>query len=1088
MNIQERYFCSKCMRELPEECVCPFCGYDPMSPASDWALEEGTLFQHGRYQLGSVIGAGGFGITYAAWDHTLQVPVAIKEYFPSSLAGRDTRISDDLVPVPENRTAYELGLERFRRESRILASLQNVKSVVDIFDWFDGNQTAYLVMEFVRGVTIDTYTAAEKPSPEQLFRMLRDAIDALDAVHRIGVLHRDISPSNLMVKEDGSVTLIDFGSAALLERRARGSDRTILVNKAYAALEQYDPDGEQGPWTDVYGISATIYALLTGHSPPEAVARREHDTLKPPREWGVHLKKSQEKALMAGLAVQPSHRIRSMAEFRSRLYNLPLPEDMMRRQRLIRRICVTAALAAFATMTVVVNMTYGFPMGQGVWYSLRGDGFHVVGYSGNAQELRLPEHRLFVPVSAIESGVFRNDPRLEHVEIPGTVYTISDLAFSGCANLEMVQVGEGNRTIGEYAFSDCAALHTVWLPSSTRQIAGNTFVNTTDRLTLWGPEESMAQKYATEAALPFSTADQYSAQPNDSGLTVLACRKCGPDVDIPDYIDDQPVTALAADPKLFSSTLESVALPLFLEELPGGALTGRKNLTVVELNSNLEKLGDNALSGTGVSELLLPEKLTAIGEKALYQTPLRQLALPAAMTSIGRYAFAESFLEEIVLPDGISQMGAAAFSSCVQLRSVRLPAGLSELPAAAFEGCSSLEQILMPQGLASIGELAFSKCSALESIRLPDDLITIGPYAFSECVSLQLVYIPPSVSDISLSAFDGCPASLVITGHAGSEAERYAARCGMRFMDMDTWPSGYQVSSSDLLYIVEDIQEDTVKLPDYYEGTILRGIMDARRLTSREVVLPADTAILSTMAFSECTALEKVDFAPPLEAIGAMTFWRCENLQSALLPEGLESIGSVAFAECSSLSALSLPDSLQDLGWNAFAECSALTEVELPAGLSMLGEGVFAQTGLRTVTIPGNITKCRTSFYGCRELRTVTAEEGVRALWGTFAGCDALTTVILPESLQQVSRSTFRGCSSLRDVWIYSMDVDLDFSRASIKYTVWNGEDQSATDLYLEQENPAPLFADCPNVTIHGYPGSTAEAYAREYGIPFEPI
>ena len=141
-----------------------------------------------------------------------------------------------------------------------------------------------------------------------------------------------------------------------------------------------------------------------------------------------------------------------------------------------------------------------------------------------------------------------------------------------------------------------------------------------------------------------------------------------------------------------------------------------------------------------------------------------------------------------------------------------------------------------------------------------------------------------------------------------------------------------------------------------------------------------------------------------------------------------------------------------------------------------------------TVTIPGNITKCRTSFYGCRELRTVTAEEGVRALWGTFAGCDALTTVILPESLQQVSRSTFRGCSSLRDVWIYSMDVDLDFSRASIKYTVWNGEDQSATDLYLEQENPAPLFADCPNVTIHGYPGSTAEAYAREYGIPFEPI
>ena len=112
----------------------------------------------------------------------------------------------------------------------------------------------------------------------------------------------------------------------------------------------------------------------------------------------------------------------------------------------------------------------------------------------------------------------------------------------------------------------------------------------------------------------------------------------------------------------------------------------------------------------------------------------------------------------------------------------------------------------------------------------------------------------------------------------------------------------------------------------------------------------------------------------------------------------------------------------------------------------------------------------------------------MRALWGTFAGCDALTTVILPESLQQVSRSTFRGCSSLRDVWDLLHGCGSGFFPCIHQIHRMEREDQSATDLYLEQENPAPLFADCPNVTIHGYSGSTAEAYAREYGIPFEPI
>lgn len=1088
MNIQEQYFCSRCMRELPEECVCPFCGHDPASPADSWALEEGTLFQDGRYQLGAVIGAGGFGITYAAWDHTLQMPVAVKEYFPSALASRDARLGDRLQIAEGARADFALGLQRFRRESRILASLQNVKSVVKVCDWFDGNQTAYLVMEFVRGVTLEAFVARKKPAPDQLLAMLREVIESLDAVHQIGVLHRDISPSNLLVREDGRVTLIDFGSAALRERRASGRDRTVLLNKAYAALEQYDPDGEQGPWTDVYGMSATLYALLTGSAPPEAVARREHDALQPPRARGVRLKKWQEKALLAGLAVQPARRIRSMAEFRARLYGLPLPEELRRRKRLLRRLAAAAAAFTLAAAALLLNATRGFPLGAGLWYSLRTDGFHVVAYTGDADSLALPARRLAIPVSGIGSGAFRGASGLRRVEIPGSVAAIDALAFSGCAELQVVLVEEGNRSIGDYAFSDCAALHTVRLPASTDRIAAGSFTNAAAGLTIWGERGTAAQEYALGAAIPFAVEEEYATRENGSGLTVTGYQ--GPDtaLDLPDYIREQPVTGLSGEEGALPDSLESLALPLFLAELPEGALTGHEALTALTLNPALEVLGPQALSGTSVEALTLPEGLRVIGDRALYQTPIRQLALPESVAEIGRYAFAESFLEILSMPDSVTRLGEGAFSACTQLQAVRLSAGLDQVPGGAFEGCSALTLVVLPEGLTGIGELAFSNCDSLETIRLPEGLAEIGPYAFSECASLRLVYIPASVTRIDPAAFDGCSASLVITGLAGSAAERFAERCDLTFVDMSGWPETYQVSSAGLLYVDGATRAEVTVFPDYYEGAILKGIMDARQLTSRQVVLPAHSETVSTLAFSECDALEQVTFPAGLKSIGAVSFWNCDRLRVARLPAGLERVGSAAFADCASLAALTLPDSLSDLGWGAFSGCSSLTGVTLPASLTVLQDGVFARTGLRQVTIPGNVTKCRTAFYACRQLESAVAEEGVRALWGTFAGCDALTTVALPASLQQISLSTFRGCTALRDVWIYSMDADLEFTRASIKYMQWNGADAPMDEVWLEQGDTAPLFADCPNVTIHGYPGSTAEAYAERYGIRFEPI
>lgn len=356
MNLDEVYYCSRCMRQLDEEGVCPYCGYDPTESTGHTALEEGTLLCDGRYQLGAVIGEGGFGITYAAWDHVLQTPAAIKEYFPKGYANRDTSLDDTLHSTNGNGQIFQKGLRRFHREARILAALQNVKHVVTVRDCFEDNGTAYIVMEFVQGITLDHYIRQQNIPPNELLEMVRDVIDALATIHRQDVLHRDISPGNLLVLEDGSVKLIDFGAAVRLSVQAQGEDRTVMLNKRYAAVEQYDERGKQGPWTDVYGLCATLYSLLTGNAPPEAVLRQPHDTLRPLWDYDLALSRQQEQAIMDGLIISPEQRTQSMEELSAGLYGGQPPAPrwpvLLRRYRKPLGAALAAALVLCASLAL----------------------------------------------------------------------------------------------------------------------------------------------------------------------------------------------------------------------------------------------------------------------------------------------------------------------------------------------------------------------------------------------------------------------------------------------------------------------------------------------------------------------------------------------------------------------------------------------------------------------------------------------------------------------------------------------------------------------------------------------------------------
>ena len=287
---------------------------------------------NGRYRVCRSLGQGGFGITYLAEDELLGQKIVIKEYFPAAFA---RRAEDGSIRIMEetDRAAFTEGRNRFLREARILTSLLDVPGVVKAWNYFQENQTAYLVMEYVQGISLRSWLEqnGEVPSFDEALEMLRPVVLALANIHKKGLLHRDITPDNLMVGANGTVKLLDFGSArSYLREKDSEMTQTVLLKSGYAPPEQYDGKSVQGPWTDIYALSATLYEMITGCMPEDALQRQIRDELLEPSIYGAKITPEQEEHLLKrGLALDERERYTSVREFSSDFY----PEEKLREVR-----------------------------------------------------------------------------------------------------------------------------------------------------------------------------------------------------------------------------------------------------------------------------------------------------------------------------------------------------------------------------------------------------------------------------------------------------------------------------------------------------------------------------------------------------------------------------------------------------------------------------------------------------------------------------------------------------------------------------------------------------------------------------------
>ena len=283
-------------------------------------LRKGTRLI-GRYTIEGVLGQGGFGITYLGIDELHEKKVAIKEFFPQGIVTRNIEYQDTVtVTFVGEKDNYEKGKERFLKEARTMAKFSKDEGSVKALDFFEINNTAYIVMEYLKGITLKQYLREnQRIAPEDLIELLVPLIESLDEIHSQGMIHRDISPDNIMVLPDGRIKLMDFGAARDYTEFGEKS-LSIVLKPGYAPPEQYQTHGVQGPWTDIYALCATMYKCITGENPPDAIERVMDDSLKKISEFGIDIPPQEEAAIIKGMSVSAKDRYQDIKDFCEDLY------------------------------------------------------------------------------------------------------------------------------------------------------------------------------------------------------------------------------------------------------------------------------------------------------------------------------------------------------------------------------------------------------------------------------------------------------------------------------------------------------------------------------------------------------------------------------------------------------------------------------------------------------------------------------------------------------------------------------------------------------------------------------------------------
>ncbi|MCR5411241.1 MAG: serine/threonine protein kinase [Lachnospiraceae bacterium] len=285
ITVNDKKLCENCFMETDQE-QCPYCGYRKINRRDNTVLEMGSVLDS-RYMIGGVIGKGGFGITYLAYDVKLEKRIAVKEYYPRGIASRAEDRATVSATDEKDEKKFQDGAEKFYKEAELVSQFNGNPNIVNVYDFFRENDTVYFTMGYLNGESLKTYINKKGRITEgQAMTVYKCMTNALLITHSMNILHRDISPDNIMLCNDGTIKLIDFGAARQVIAEESNS-LSVILKQGYAPLEQYQKKGKQGPWTDIYALGATVYTCLTGKFLDDPMSRMEDDSEFSENRYGL---------------------------------------------------------------------------------------------------------------------------------------------------------------------------------------------------------------------------------------------------------------------------------------------------------------------------------------------------------------------------------------------------------------------------------------------------------------------------------------------------------------------------------------------------------------------------------------------------------------------------------------------------------------------------------------------------------------------------------------------------------------------------------------------------------------------------------
>lgn len=1023
INLNHRDMCENCLAPLSgQEARCPYCGFarEDLAARQPLALPIETILL-GKYVIGKVLGMGGFGITYLAYDLTLNRRVAIKEYYPSALTGRIPGGASVAAISGEKGQEFERGARKFYEEAKMISCFNGNPNIISVYEFFYQNNTAYYAMEYLEGTDLAHYLLAEGRgvSDGKLLHLLDKVTDALMIVHSANLLHRDISPDNIFVCRDGNIKLIDFGSARQYMTQESQS-LSVIVKPGFAPIEQYQKKGNQGPWTDIYALGATAYYMLTGRKPDNSFERVSGDTLS---FAGIHPDIA--KILRVMLAVQPQKRFQSVFDLKRALFQIKTP-----------RIPLVSTMAPTPPVPPVpppeppkpkkdyIEIAVGFLGAK--WNAVK---TFTVELFGKIKAKNLDKKDMGILIGAASAFV---------------VLIVLILALA---------IGAGNSP------------ELPPEPSTTESTSKNKPAYTK-------PTETTTTPVITETG---SVGLHYILNNGGSSYLVNGIGTCtDTELVIPETHDGLPVTRIGIGAFAGNEQITSVLIPESVTGIGNGAFEGCSNLRSVSLSDQTLDIGSGAFKDcANLSYVSLPASLSVLSDSIFSGcTNLRSITLPASLTKIGSHAFYGcKSLSTLTLPTGLKSIGAQAFRACASLRTVTIPEGVTSIGSSAFSD-SAVSKVIYnaidcspdgwiadegmtyytvfygcPLATVTIGAkvqtipdgLFFDAGSfVFQTISIPENVQTIGALAFRACETLSTVTLGSGITAVEEYAFDGC-VSLKTVNYTGTKEEWNAIAvsdnntaliyanilCADGQLRSESTGLRYRINADGKTYSVSGLgtcYDKDVVIPLTYEGLPVTGIDNnafkgSTRINS--VIISTRITSIGEYAFDDCKNLKAVILPDSVISIGVGAFRNCSSLSSIAFPSGINTIDNYMFFGCTSLRTVSTSENIMNIGDYAFYGCTSLSSYQVPAGVQAIGESAFAKcTSLSSITLSDRLSLLgKDAFSGCSALEEISLPDGIMEIaTGTFYGCSALAKVKMPASLFTIEKNAFYHCTNLSEI------------------------------------------------------------------------